>query len=70
LHGGVDRWLALDEEPMNEAFECRNCFHIGSLDSHLRCERCGSDSVIPQQVFRGDTFSHLEELVVRALARN
>lgn len=33
-----------------EVFECCNCFHIGALNSRGGCERCGSQSVISQEL--------------------
>jgi len=33
-----------------EHFECRDCLHVGSLDVHGACERCGSQAVISVEV--------------------
>ncbi len=33
-----------------ELFECRNCFHIGTLTVRGGCEACGSCSVISQEL--------------------
>lgn len=37
---------------MAEHFECRNCFHVGPLTVHGRCERCHSLAVISQEVIQ------------------
>lgn len=33
-----------------ELFECRDCFHAGTLTIHGRCEACNSDCVISQEL--------------------
>lgn len=35
-----------------EQWECANCFHRGPLTQQGRCEKCGSTSVISQEVIR------------------
>lgn len=30
-----------------ELWECQTCHRTGELDEHGRCDRCGSDQVIP-----------------------
>ena len=35
---------------MPEEYECSNCWWIGPLDTHGRCERCGSEAVLSQEV--------------------
>jgi hypothetical protein len=33
-----------------EQFECRDCFHIGSLTVRGECEECGSQAVVSQEL--------------------
>ena len=46
-------------------FQCRECFHIGPLDTHACCNECGSMSVIRQELLS----SHERENLL-ALARS
>ena len=53
MRAGNGAQISLRESLMTgftEIFECRNCFHAGILDTHARCERCGSDAVISFEV--------------------
>jgi hypothetical protein len=33
-------------------FQCCECFHLGILDIQGCCKKCGSDSVISQELIR------------------
>jgi hypothetical protein len=37
---------------MREKYECRNCFHAGTLSVHGGCEHCGSQAVISLELVR------------------
>lgn len=41
--------------PPTEAYECGNCYHVGPLNQHGRCEVCDSRAVIS---------AHLVEILV------
>lgn len=45
---------------MSEHFECRNCFHVGPLTVHGRCERCHSDKVMSVEVMEVIEFRDLQ----------
>jgi hypothetical protein len=37
---------------MSEDFECQDCFRVGPLSKHGRCDGCGSDAVITEAKLR------------------
>lgn len=38
----------------NEKWQCDNCFHVGPLSIHGRCEACGSEAVISEGKLKDD----------------